>query len=69
MPVLDGRELLAIIKSDAELKEIPVIFFTTSSNPADVKYAAQFNVDLMTKPFNLSLLSEAAKKIISYCNA
>ena len=69
MPVLNGRELLAIMKSDEELKDVPVIFFTTSSHPEDVKYAAQFNVELITKPFNLSLLSEAAKKIITFCNA
>ena len=69
MPVLDGRELLAIMKSDEGLKDIPVIFFTTSSNPSDLKYAAKFNVALLTKPFNISLLSQAAKKIISYCNA
>ena len=69
MPILDGRELLAIIKSDEELKNVPIIFFTTSSNPSDAKYAAQFNVDLLTKPFNLNLLTLAAKKIITYCNA
>ncbi|MBC7511282.1 MAG: response regulator [Ferruginibacter sp.] len=69
MPVLDGRELLAILKSDTSLKDVPVIFFTTSSNPADINYAAQFNVELMTKPFNMNLLSIAAKKIISYCKS
>lgn len=61
MPVLDGRELLAIMKSDESLKDIPVIFFTTSSNPSDIKYATQFNVTLLTKPFNISLLSQATK--------
>ena len=69
MPVLDGRELLAILKKDVSFKDVPVIFFTTSSNPADIKYASQYNVELMTKPFNMNLLSLAAKKIISYCNA
>lgn len=68
MPVLDGRELLAILKSDAALKDIPVIFFTTSSSMADKKYADQFNVELITKPFNMKLLSLAAQKIISHCN-
>ena len=68
MPVLDGRELLAILKSDEGLKDIPVIFFTTSSNPADLNYAAKFNVTLLTKPLNISLLSQAAQKIISHCN-
>ena len=69
MPVLDGRELLAILKSDEGLKNIPVILFTTSNHEADVKYAAQFKVDLMTKPYNVSLLSQAAEKIITYCDA
>ena len=68
MPVLDGRELLAIMKSDEGLKDIPVIFFTTSSNPADLNYAAKFNVTLLTKQLNISLLSQAAQKIISHCN-
>ena len=69
MPVLDGRELLAILKNDISLKDVPVIFFTTSSSPADKKYADQFNVELLTKPFNMNLLSIAAQKIISHCKA
>ncbi|MEJ7625860.1 MAG: response regulator [Ferruginibacter sp.] len=66
MPVLDGREVLAILKSDPGLKKIPAVVFTTSSNPADINYCAQFNVALFTKPFNISMLEEMAKKIVSY---
>ncbi len=69
MPILDGRELLAIIKENVELKNIPVLFFTTSANPKDIEYAESFNVKLLTKPYSTTLLSEAAKKIISYCSA
>ena len=67
MPVLDGREVLAILKSDLALKNIPVVVFTTSSNPADISYCAQFDVELVSKPFNLSELHDMATKIISYC--
>lgn len=67
MPVLDGREMLAILKSDPALKEIPVVVFSTSSNPSDIEYCRQFKVDLLTKPFDMSRLMEAAGKIISYC--
>lgn len=66
MPILNGREVLAILKSDPALKMIPVVVFTTSSNPADINYCAQFSVALFTKPFNLSMLQEIARKIVSY---
>jgi CheY-like chemotaxis protein len=68
MPVLDGREMLAILKSDPSLKEIPVVVFTTSSNPSDILYCKQFNVELVTKPFDVSQLMQAAHKIIACCH-
>ena len=65
MPVLDGRETLAILKTDAALKDIPVIIFTTSSDQGDKDYCKQFNVPLITKPFDMSRLSEIAKIMVS----
>jgi CheY-like chemotaxis protein len=68
MPILDGREVLAILKSDPELKLIPVVIFTTSTNKTDMEYCAQFNVEMLSKPFNVSILQEMARKMISLCN-
>lgn len=67
MPILDGREMLAIMKSDLELKELPAVVFTTSSNPVDTNYCRQFNVQLFTKPFNITMLKDVAMQIISFC--
>ena len=67
MPILDGREMLAIMKSDPELKELASVVFTTSSNPGDINYCRQFNVQLFTKPFNITMLKDVASQIISYC--
>ena len=39
LPKVDGRDVLAAIKSDAKLKDIPVIVLTSSGNPQDVEYA------------------------------
>jgi CheY-like chemotaxis protein len=64
MPVLNGKELLAIIKSENQLKDLPVIVFTTSSYPGDVDYCNQFNVELITKPFGMKELVEISKKLI-----
>jgi chemotaxis family two-component system response regulator Rcp1 len=36
MPKMDGREVLAAIKGDAKLKQIPVIILTTSSAEEDI---------------------------------
>lgn len=36
LPGMDGRTLLAEIKSDPLLKLLPVVIFTTSANPIDV---------------------------------
>jgi len=33
MPRVDGRQVLAEIKADEQLKAIPVVVFTTSANP------------------------------------
>lgn len=38
---VDGREALVEIKSDAELKSIPVVVFTTSANPRDLTVCYQ----------------------------
>jgi CheY-like chemotaxis protein len=67
MAVMDGRELLAIIKSEEKLNQIPLVVFTTSSNITDINYCKQFNVDLITKPFELPLLYKAAAKLLTYC--
>src|SRR5688572_17632874 len=35
MPIVSGRELLTILKNDPIYSDIPVVVFTTSSNPLD----------------------------------
>jgi CheY-like chemotaxis protein len=54
MPRLDGRQVLASIKADEQLKAIPVVVFTTSSTPSDVlsSYGAHANA-YVTKPLDL----------------
>lgn len=37
-PGTDGREALGVIKTDAELRNCPVVVFSTSANPKDVAF-------------------------------
>lgn len=54
LPGLDGRELLAEVKSDPHLKRIPVIILTTSSNEIDIIESYNLGANCyITKPVDL----------------
>jgi CheY-like chemotaxis protein len=67
MPVLNGRDTLAIIKSEEEYHSIPVVVFTTSGNEADRAFCSRFGVDMLTKPPSFEGLKQVAQKIVSLC--
>jgi CheY-like chemotaxis protein len=54
LPQLTGHEVLAHVKRDATLKEIPVVVLTGSANPADIEqsYALGANA-YVQKPLEL----------------
>ena len=64
LPGTDGREVLQEIKKDPELKKIPVIVLTTSSDSMDINkcYEAGAN-SYIVKPVNLSGFFEAIQKL------
>lgn len=41
MPRIDGREALAIIKPDPQLKDIPILIFTTCREERDIEWSKQ----------------------------
>ena len=67
MPVLNGKETLTLIKKDEVLKQIPVVFFTTSNSEMDKLYCKRIGVEMITKPPQFSDLKEAVKKLLEYC--
>ncbi len=53
LPRKDGREVLAEIKADPDLKTIPVVIMTTSQAEKDVDQAYQLNANCyVTKPLD-----------------
>ncbi|MFB2839611.1 response regulator [Floridanema evergladense] len=67
LPGIDGREILAQIKQDSELSIIPVVVFTTSSNPKDVEICYQQGVNsYMIKPINVNKLMRSIQLLIEY---
>ena len=67
MPVLNGKETLSLIKKDATLSDIPLVFFTTSNSELDRLYCKHFGVEMVTKPPQYNSLKEAVKKLLDYC--
>jgi CheY-like chemotaxis protein len=67
LPRMDGRELLAAIKSDAQLKLLPVVILTTSESDCDVAmaYANHANA-YMVKPVEFDQLVEVIRSIAEY---
>lgn len=66
MPVLNGKETLSVIKKDDALKNIPLVFFTTSNSELDKLYCKRFGVEMITKPPQYSHLKEAVRKLLEY---
>jgi CheY-like chemotaxis protein len=53
MPKKDGRQALAEIKADPDLREIPVIVWTTSDLDEDIKQCQEAGADTyITKPMS-----------------
>lgn len=60
MPKKDGREVLAEIKSDSELKHIPVIIISSTDDIHDIQNC------FITKPFCLTRFIEIVKSIVDF---
>jgi CheY-like chemotaxis protein len=59
MPRMDGREALAEIKSDPELRKIPVVVLTTSKAEEDIVKTYELGVNsFITKPVTFTALVE-----------
>lgn len=67
MPRMNGRELLAILKDDSELRAIPVVVLTTSAAPDDVADAYSRHANAyVTKPVNLEDFEAAVRSIDAF---
>lgn len=67
LPGTDGREVLEQIKQDDELKIIPVVVFTTSSNPKDIEICYQYGVNgYILKPIDINNLLKTVQLIVDY---
>lgn len=63
----DGLEVLESIKQDTELRTIPVVIWTSSSDPEDIEICFRQGANsYMLKPVNLDKLLEAVELLNQY---
>lgn len=67
MPRMDGREALAHIKADPNLKQIPIIVLTTSKAEEDILRTYDTGVNsFITKPVTFEGLVDLVRVLTSY---
>lgn len=66
MPGMDGPEVCERLKTDAATRNIPVIFLTAKSDPAEIQHALSLGaLGLITKPFNVATLGQQVRDLLS----
>lgn len=67
LPLMDGREVLASIKSDGKLKSMPVVVLTTSRAEEDIARAYALSANCyVTKPRDLDQFFQVVRAIESF---
>lgn len=65
MPVMTGVELLAAVRNNAALREIPFIMISAESAPGMISMALKLRVDqYIIKPFTLEILEQKINQVI-----
>ena len=68
MPVMDGMEALSLLKNNDNYKDIPVVMFSTSSNPTQVAYCKDLNTDFFIKPTKYGEIKNIVQDLLKYTN-
>ncbi|WP_414564827.1 MULTISPECIES: response regulator [unclassified Anabaena] len=67
LPGIDGRDILERLKQDMSFKEIPIIVFTTSSNPKDIELCYQKGANgYLVKPMDAQELKKTIQAFVDY---
>ncbi|BAY08648.1 response regulator [Calothrix sp. NIES-2098] len=67
LPGIDGRDILERLKQDTTFKEIPIVVFTTSSNPRDIELCYQKGANgYLVKPMDAQGLQKTIQAFVDY---
>ena len=67
LPRMDGREVLALVKSDESLRRIPLVVLTTSDSQDDIARSYDLHANAyVTKPVGLESFLTAVQQIDNF---
>jgi chemotaxis family two-component system response regulator Rcp1 len=67
LPRKDGREVLEEIKKDRNLRQIPVVILSTSTNIEDVRHAYDLHANCyVPKPFDIDKLQDLGRALENF---
>lgn len=67
MPVLDGKECLVQLRHLPDFKDVPVVLFSTSTLPAEDRFAKNYNAGFVTKPLHTKQIYLLVDRLIEHC--
>lgn len=67
LPKIDGHELLRRIKGDPRTQRIPVVMFTSSAEPSDIRTSYRLGANsYVVKPMNFEQFADAVRSLGLY---
>jgi CheY-like chemotaxis protein len=67
LPGTDGRELLQQLKRDETLRSIPIVVYTTSSDPRDIEYCYQIGANsYQVKPVDFEKFCASWQSLVTH---
>lgn len=67
MPVLNGKDALQRLRQMEGFESIPVVLFTTSSQPQDKVFAERNAAGFVTKPLDIRQMEIITDRFIDHC--
>ncbi len=70
MPRMDGKTFLGIVKQTDPFKGIPIVMFTSSESPADIRECYEKHANgYVVKPFDGALYADRLREVVNFYGA
>ncbi|MDB5251607.1 MAG: response regulator [Flaviaesturariibacter sp.] len=66
MPALSGRDTMKILRAHERFSDIPLVMFSTTSNPVEIARFRASRIDLINKPVTYSSVKTIVQQLIGY---
>lgn len=67
MPGTDGKQVLRRLRALDRFAEVPVVLFTTSSQPNDKAFAEKYKAGFVTKPLHYQHMEQITDEFVGHC--